>query len=627
MCGIAGILRWGERPVERPEIEAMTSALRHRGPDGQGVLIREPVALGHRRLSIIDLATGAQPMSNEDGQVWVTFNGEIYNYRDLARELSALGHRFASRSDTEVIVHAYEQWGTACVERFSGMFAFAVLDLVQRRLFIARDPLGIKPLVYRVGEGFFAFASELSALRAVEAPTPRGDPYAIELLLRYQYIPHPWTIYRGVRKLPPGSTLDLPLDAAAAAVEPRRYWRFAFKPEPGRTAEQWESEVGDAVRGAVEAQLVSDVPFGVFLSGGVDSTVVAMCMAQTLEQPVEAFNIGFEEAQFSETHHAQQAARTLGIRLHTRTVRADAMAILPRLLKHFGEPFADSSAIPTFHVCELARERVPMVLSGDGGDETFAGYLNYAGWLRSAVGSLARGMLHSPGRRQAHDLFFALTAMRFARNWSRRTEWEGRLAFVPEFRRRELWRPQWRGQMAPPCEAFLDADAHADGLDRLSYAQHMDLHTYLPGDILTKVDIMSMSVGLEARPALLDHRVLDVAARLPAVHRARWEVDRMQGKLPLKAMLRGRFDADFIERKKQGFSLPRALWFLPGHPVRECFEEQLRDPRSRLSSFFEPQAMRATLDRHTPQRDESNTLWALHVLGLWLRDQSEVSFE
>ncbi len=627
MCGIAGILRWGEQRVERPEIEAMTAALRHRGPDGQGVLIQDPVALGHRRLSIIDLATGAQPMSNEDGKVWVTFNGEIYNFHDLARELTALGHRFATRSDTEVIVHAYEQWGTRCVERFSGMFAFAVLDLVKRRLFIARDPLGIKPLVYRVGEGYFAFASELSALREVQAPTPRGDPYAIELLLRYQYIPHPHTIYRDVRKLPPGSTLDLPLDAAAADVVPHRYWRFGFKPEPGRTVEQWEGEVGDAVRGAVRAQLVSDVPFGVFLSGGIDSTVVALCMAQTLEQPVEAFNIGFDEAEYSETPYARQAAQALGIRLHTRTVRADAMAILPRLLKHFGEPFADSSAIPTFHVCELARERVPMVLSGDGGDETFAGYHSYTGWQRSALGSLARGMLRTPGRRQAHDLFFALTAMRYARNWSRRREWEGRLAFVSESRRRELWRPAWRGLVSRDCEAFVDADASARGLDRLSYAQHMDLHTYLPGDILTKVDITSMSVGLEARPALLDHRVLDAAARLPTEFRARWERDAMRGKLPLKAMLRGRFEPDFIERRKQGFAIPRALWFLPGHEVRSAFEELMRDPRSRLSSFFEPAAMRATLDRHTPARDESNTLWALHVLGLWLREHPEVIFE
>ncbi|MDE3156786.1 MAG: asparagine synthase (glutamine-hydrolyzing), partial [Acidobacteriota bacterium] len=380
MCGIAGLLCTDGMPAPRPIVDGMTAALAHRGPDGSGVTLRGAAGLGHRRLAIIDPASGAQPLSNEDGRLWITFNGEIYNYRDLRTDLEAHGHRFRTQSDTEVVVHAYEQWGAAAVPRLRGMFAFGIVDERDGHLFLARDPLGIKPLYYAQTPTLTAFASELQALRPVPGLDWTLDIRAIDQYLRLQYIPAPRTVYAHVRKLPPAHTLRIEFDGHTQG--PREYWQIRFQPEFRRTEREWLDALDEVLRRSVRAHLVADVPFGAFLSGGLDSSAVVAYMAQELDAPVETFSIGFEEQDFTELHYAEQAARRWQTHHHAEIVRADCLELLPALVRHYGEPFGDSSALPTFLVSRMARGAVPMVLSGDGGDEAFGGYNDYGTWRR-----------------------------------------------------------------------------------------------------------------------------------------------------------------------------------------------------------------------------------------------------
>ncbi len=379
MCAIIGVLNRGGGRVSNELIEMMTRTLAHRGPDGEGIALRGPVAFGHRRLSIIDPKGGKQPMMNEDGQIWVTFNGEIYNYRQLAEELKGHGHIFRTQSDTEVIVHAWEQWGDACVQRFRGMFAFAVMDWRAGKLFLARDHFGIKPLYFIQTEEVFAFASELRALRLVPGFNADLDMTAVDQYLWLQYIPAPRSIFQQIQKLPPAHCLELDLGGGISG--PREYWRLAFQPDEQRTESDWVEAVDAAITDSVKAHLVSDVPFGAFLSGGVDSSLVTANMSRLLSRPVQTFSIGFEEREFDETHHAAFAARHCGVEPHVEFVKADALGILPELVRHYGEPFGDSSAVPTFYLSRLARRYVPMVLSGDGADEMFAGYWSHGDWM------------------------------------------------------------------------------------------------------------------------------------------------------------------------------------------------------------------------------------------------------
>lgn len=625
MCGIAGIMRWNVKVPDRAEIERMTAAIAHRGPDGVGFLVRDNVALGHRRLAIIDPALGHQPMSNEDGSLWLTYNGEMYNYRELKEELRRAGHEFVTNSDTEVVIHAYQEWGAECLKKFRGMFAFAIADFRNRRLFIARDHFGIKPLYYRLGDGYLAFASELAALREVDDRTPAGSLWALELYLRYQYIPGPHTVYRDVYKLPPASYLLLDFDGGRA--EPVKYWDVDFRAERGTPDEEWEERVDAAIADSVKAHLVADVPFGVFLSGGVDSSLVALKMSELLGRPVQAFAIGFKEERYSELDFARQVAVRCGIELHTEIVEDNSLDFLPELISHYGEPFGDSSAIPTWHVSKLARERVPMVLSGDGGDEGFAGYSNYARWLDCDASFRAREDFPAAPR----------AAFYWARQAARRryaggprhdlAEWHDIVYYVRDQSRRDLWRPEHHDLVGRPCEAFEESDRKARGHDRVAYAQYLDYRTYLPYDILTKVDVASMYHGLEVRTPLIDLRVVDLAARLPLNLRlGRNGTSERVPKYLLKRILGRTFPPEFVHRKKQGFSIPRDLWFLPGQPARALLDSVLLDRGSRLYEFFNPKEVRAQLDVHSEGRDNSDALWLLLVLGLWLGQNPQVSF-
>ncbi len=627
MCGIAGIIRFDGQSPDGDELLRMTQSLAHRGPDGHGMMIRAGVGLGHRRLSIIDLEGGRQPMANEDQAVWATFNGEIYNFRRLKRELESAGHRFVTDCDTEVIVHGYEQWGAACVERFRGMFAFAVVDFRRQTALLARDHFGVKPLYYRLGSQQLAFASELEALRQMNDPPCRGSLTAVEMFLRLQYIPTPLTIYDDVFKLPPAHRIEFSLrGASAAAIEPRRYWQLQFKTERTLDERQWLDRLDEMVSRAVGDSLVADVPFGVFLSGGIDSTLVAQKMRDQLGSNVRAFSIGFEEQEYNELPYARQAAEQLGLQWEYEIVRPDALAVLPDLLRHYGEPYGDSSAIPTWYVCRLARRHVPMVLSGDAGDEAFGGYGSYRAWMETLDDRTALrrgrpwwkkavlGILRTMGYDRDAQCDYALQP------------WLDRIGYINALWRRRLWRDDFAELIDRPCELFVRAAGEAPRCDPLSFVQFLDFQTYLPCDILTKVDVASMYHALEVRPSLLDVELVETAAQLPVEMRMRSGSGSRTAKYALKALLQRTFPAEFVHRRKQGFAIPRDRWFLPGGPLRQRLEEIVSDRQSRLVELFRGESVFSMMREHGPRNDLSGPLWLLLVLGLWLEQHPDVAF-
>ncbi len=590
MCGITGLLNFGGEPVQDAVLNRMAERLSHRGPDSFGTLLRGAAGIAHRRLSIIDVEGGAQPMSNEEGSVWVVFNGEIYNHSELRDALP--GHRFATRCDTEVIVHAYEQWGAECVGKFRGMFAFAILDLRSRSLFLARDRIGIKPLVYFNDGRRFAFASELPALSALDDPPREILPEAVGMFFRHACIPAPHTILRNVFKLPPAHTLRIALDGVEPAI--RRYWKPEFKPEEQVREEEWIERVSVALTDSVRAHLMSDVGFGAFLSGGVDSSTVVALMAREMSSPVKTFSIGFENRDFSELPFARQIAEKFGTDHHEEIVRPDALAVLPEIVRHHGEPFGDSSAVPTHYVAKLAAGHVKMALSGDGGDEVFAGYPWYAnvvqafggasGLLRQSLG-LAIGGKADPILTwlDAQSIFDTVSLLRLLH---------------PDF-------------LPPPVTSRRLPD------DLCSRMQACDMEGYLPDDILAKVDIATMTFGLEARVPLLDHPLIDLCGRIPSRFKLRRTPNGFEQKSILKKVIEPLLGAEFLNRKKQGFSLPLRDWFAPGS--RSAIAERIR--ASRIGDFCRMPEIESLL---SARDDVSTKLWMLLVFAEWL-DQNPVA--
>jgi asparagine synthase (glutamine-hydrolysing) len=629
MCGIAGIIRFDDQPVSRDEISRMTCAIAHRGPDGEGLHLKHNLALGHRRLSIIDLAGSAQPMCNEDGSIWITFNGEIYNYRSLREELHSFGHTFKTAGDTEVIVHAYEQWGEDCVQRLHGMFAFAIADYRRCRLWLARDPIGIKPLLYRVGSGFFAFGSELAALRAVDAPHPNGDLTAVEQFLRFGYIPAPQTIFQDCHKLPPAHTLSVDFDGTISA--PKRYWQWDWRcNSPQRSEREWLEQFDSTLDRIVRGQLVADVPFGVFLSGGIDSTLVACAMHRVLDIPIKGFTIAFDESEWSELPYAKQVADQCGFELIAHTVREDAWQQYPDLLSHVGEPFADNSLIATWEVARLARQHVPMVLSGDGGDEGFAGYHSHAKWRRPDVRTFWRRLRFKRSREALTSLLAAMVR-RFAGKASipAATDWQHLMLNLGNPLRQSLWRRQFADPLLSlKTEAYETAHASAPHHDAAGYAQHVDLMTYLPGDILAKVDLASMAHGLEVRPAPLDLELLELAGTLPQNLRLRpGSRSRPDWQVLAQAIAAARVSPDFVHRRKQGFVLPAERWLQTDAAGGQLLRDVLLEPGSRIGHWFNREAINGLLAMHATGRNKSVPLWTLLTLGLWLRANPEIDFE
>lgn len=653
MCGIAGVAWTAENPPPDEEtLRRMTTVLTHRGPDDGGYFhtgllidgqpdLPRPVpragagaALGHRRLSIIDLAGGHQPLCNEDGTVWIAFNGEVYNYAELQQDLQQRGHQFRTSSDTEVIVHLYEEHGPECVEYLRGMFAFAIWDDRKRQLILARDRMGQKPLVFRQDPGRLIFASELKSLLQVPGVPRDLDPVALDEYLTYQYIPAPRCILRGYQKLPPGH-LAVYRDGE---LNVRRYWDPGYAQSefdtngakfqtPGDLrANEFRTQLRETLTEAVRLRMRSDVPLGAFLSGGVDSTIIVGLMQQLSERPVQTFSIGFPVKAFDESSYAREAAKFLGTEHHEAIVRPDAVEILPKLIWHYDEPFSDSSAIPMMYLSEMTRKNVTVSLSGDGGDELFAGYDRYkavqiAGWfdqLPAPIRKLATLNLwqHLPAsvqqkshRRRLKRLLSALSEPRDRRY----LKW---ISIFDDVRRRELYSDDFAARLGGSDSAapLLRAYEECPERDFVTRTTCADVLTYLPGDILTKVDIASMSASLECRSPFLDHRVVEFAARLPLKAKLRGR----QGKRILIETFADLLPTSIQSRPKMGFGVPLDHWFRD--ELRPMLRETLLDPSSLNRGYFRPEGVEKLINEHTSaQWDHSYRLWSLLCLELWHR--------
>ena len=625
MCGIAGIIRPDRPSAGSSEIRRMATTLAHRGPDGEGFYLQGPVAIGHKRLAIIDLEGGRQPLSNEDGSIWVTFNGEIYNYRELTTELKRRGHRFATQSDTEVIIHAFEQWGEDCVKRFRGMFAFGIVDYQKRSVLLARDHVGIKPLYYRTARDYFAFASELDALCQVHDDKPKGNLFAVDLYLRYQYIPTPHTIYHNVYKLPPASTMTVGFDGKMS--DPKRYWDMKFNPKSNISEDDWLDRLDHSLREAVRDHLIADVPVGVLVSGGIDSTLIAHYAAELTGGSIKGFALGFDDKQACELPYARQAAQRCGIDLSTQTISHRAVDRLPEIAGMYGEPFGDNSALATWHVSALARGVVPVVLSGDGGDEVFAGYDSYMRWMSLTSMWKAAEYYRAWPRLGIKWAFQAGRRRLYQSLDGRLRDWLDCITHTPSTIRRQVWKKQWHHLVERPSDLFVDAAKRAAEYRRLDFSQYMDFQTYLPCDIMTKVDIASMRHGLEARPPLLDQRIIELAASMP--HSLRFRGKGLQqpiGKYPLKHLLARSFDKSFVYRPKQGFAMPTTSWFDRQSTLRTLVDDVVLDPRAQIYNFLDRQGVQRLVSSHTTSNNQAGRIWLLLMLGLWMDSHRDIEF-
>lgn len=612
MCGIAGIIHFDGRPLPTALVAGMTRSIAHRGPDGEGLKLWPGMGIGHRRLAIIDPATGHQPMSDPGGRVWITYNGEIYNYRELRRTLKSAGYGFSTESDTEVVLTAWKHWGEDCVKHLRGMFAFAIVDLDAGCMFVARDHLGIKPLFYCIEDGRFCFASEIQALHVVPGIDWELDLEAIDEYLHLQYISAPRTAYRTVRKLQPGSRMTVHFDGRVSG--PEMYWDVSFEPDHSLKSEDWLERIDAALRESVQAHLVSDVPFGLFLSGGIDSSLILSYMSELLPEPPVTFTIGFEGWPGSETGFAADIARQRGAENVAAVVQPDIFDLLPGLVRNCGEPFGDSSLIPTWLVSRLARGRVPMVLSGDGGDEIFAGYNRYAAWQRwlepgsrSGLRKLARSVVSSvlPGRLPIIEPSLE--------NW---LFFNRRLATID---RQRIWRPEYRSLATSEHEAHRGYFANSEGLSTVSRVQYMDINTYLPEDVLRKVDVASMSHGLEVRTPIVDRQVYEIAAQIPEAMHFEHRKDQLQGKYMLRSLMRRYFGGAAVERAKSGFAMPLDRWTAGMRGLADFAVERFDDDHGPLVQYFNPHRI-----RHMVKRKEMKSVWVLLVLDEWLRQQQEL---
>ena len=632
MCGIAGILDTRTGAADPAILRRMCDRLAHRGPDAEGFHVRGPAGLGHRRLSIIDLSGGRQPLANEDGTVWVAFNGEVYNFQELRGPLEARGHKFATHSDTEVIVHAYEEYGERCVEHFRGMFAFAVWDETRRRLFVARDRLGKKPLFYTWADGQFLFASELQGLLQHPGVKRDVDPIALDDFLTYGYIPAPKTIFRSVFKLPPAHRLTVTLpDRVGGEVAHRveRYWQLRYDPKARVDERDAIEGLAEVLTEAVRLRMIADVPLGALLSGGVDSSLVVALMSGLTDKPVKTFSIGFEEKAFNELPYARVVAEKYGTDHHELVVRPHAVDVLPMLVRHYGEPYADSSAVPSYYVAQLTRQHVTVALNGDGGDECFGGYERYLGTImaeryRRLPWLVRRGVIE-PVAALIPDSLPRRNRLRQAKRFvggaahgaaERYTRW---VSYFPPELKRELYAPGYRAELeAYDAQGWLGklfdeaAGVAADPLDRVLA---VDVASYLPYDLLVKMDIATMAASLEARSPFLDHKVMEYAATLPP----RLKIKGRTLKYLLKEYAGTLLPPDNLHRRKMGFGVPLGEW-LRGE-LRPLVEDTVLSDRAAHRPYFRPDVVRRICTEHFGgRRDHSSQLWALLWLELWHRE-------
>ncbi|NOT27603.1 MAG: asparagine synthase (glutamine-hydrolyzing) [Acidobacteria bacterium] len=623
MCGIAGRLNFRSGAPVRPDlVQGMCDLIAHRGPDGAGVWTAGAIGLGHRRLAIIDLSpAGRQPMLSIDGKLVITFNGEIYNFAELRRDLEARGHRFVSRTDTEVILAAYRQWGVGCLARLRGMFAFAIWDTDERSLFIARDRLGKKPLHYLVDTDGIAFASEPKAFLADRAFEPRPNPQAISAYLSYQYVPSPMSAFEGVQKLPPGHFLTV----RDGVIKVERYWKLSYATKRQISESEACEELVARLREAVRLRLVSDVPLGAFLSGGIDSSAIVALMAGLSDTPVRTFSIGFDEKEFDELPYARLVAERYSTQHHEFVVRPQATEILDKLVWHYNEPYADPSAIPTYYLAELARRHVTVALNGDAGDENFAGYRRYVPLKRAEqfdqLPSAVRQVVGAVARRAPAPLR-SDSVMYRGRRWLRR------LADTPEGRynsRVAVFDPDLKAEVCDPAffaatdgagssALLLQAFAASDATSTVDALLDVDVTYYLADCLLVKVDIATMAHGLEGRSPLLDHEFMEFAASLPSDFKLRGQTT----KYILKQAVRDLVPRDIIDRPKKGFGVPLGSWFR--NELRELSGDLLLDGRLAARGYFKPGMVERLITEHRQGVAAwQDQLWSLLMLESWHR--------
>jgi asparagine synthase (glutamine-hydrolysing) len=622
MCGICGVVSFEPgQSTDKSILEKMNHTLRHRGPDDEGYYRDSCASLAMRRLSIIDLFTGQQPISNEDGDIWVVYNGEIYNFQPVRAELETRGHVFKTQTDTEIIVHAYEEYGDDCVRHFNGMFALALWDSRRRRLLLARDHMGIKPMYYWAGPDKLVFGSELKALTAHPDVPRRISFAAIDLFLSLEYIPSPLTIYENVYKLPPGHILVL--EDGKAKVS--QFWDVPVQPV-GEDEDQCAETLAGLMKEAVRMRLISDVPLGAFLSGGIDSSAVVGYMSQFGTKPVQTFSIGFEDATYNELPYADAVAKHFRTDHRSELLNPDIASLVEGLVQHHDEPFADTSIFPTYLVSKLARQHVTVALSGDGGDELFAGYDTYlAERLSRYYGKMPEVM-----RRNVMPAFASMLPPQSAKKGTinkvkrmvegasmdpalQHTRW---MIFMNEWEKDSLYCPDLKSALAQGSTAsfFKGHFQKAKSFDSLAQQQYVDLKTYLADDILTKVDRMSMAVSLEARVPLLDHRIAEFALNLPP----HMKLSHSKTKIIMRRALKRLVPDLVLEKPKEGFSIPMKHWL--GGSLKPMMMDLLSQQTVQQRGYFNPQVVSSWIQEHLDGRvNHAHRLWALMVLELWHR--------
>ncbi len=620
MCGICGVVNRDQNDfVDFADVKRMCDVITHRGPDDEGRFVHKNVGIGMRRLSIIDLVTGSQPIFNEDRSVAIVFNGEIYNHNDIRHELEAKGHRFASKSDTEAIVHAYEEYGVECPKKLNGMFGFSIWDDRKKRLFLARDRVGIKPLYYYVDDDRLVFGSELKSILQIRNVPRAVEPKALDTFLTFEYIPSPLTIFKGIYKLPPGHWLVY----ENGNIKIEKYWQLDYRPSQ-KSENELRDELLEILYDAVKIRLMSDVPLGAFLSGGLDSSSIVAMMSRAMNEPVKSFSIGFENATYNELPYARTVAKHFNTDHYEEIIKPDAVSLTQKIIRQLDEPFGDFSVFPTFMVSEMARKHVTVVLSGDGGDELLAGYDTYiaermAKQYARLPAFLRRGAIEPivnllPPTEKKKG--FINKAKRFIEGTRlppqlQHTRW---MIFLQQAEKNLLYTPDFLHSLNGhnPHKFIEEKIEHISSNDPLDQQEYIDITTYLVDDILVKVDRMSMANSLEARVPLLDHRFVEFAATIPGDL-------RLQGKRTkhiLKESMKGILPEFILNRGKEGFSIPIKNWMKK--ELKPMMLDALSETKVKQSGFFDPAYVNRLIDDHLRGKENhSHRLWALMMFQMW----------
>ncbi len=607
MCGICGYIS-KTNELDDNKIKLLNNGLKHRGPDEEGYYTHKNISIGHRRLSIIDLKTGQQPMYNDTNNLIITYNGELYNYKELKQQLIKKGYSFKTNSDTEVVLKCYEYYGNSCVNHFRGMFALAIVSLEKKEVFIARDHLGIKPLVFYNDDNHFAFSSEISSLASIKEFNKDIDYYAIDQYLSFQYIPAPRTIYRKINKLLPAHYMVVDFNGKILAN--KNYWKLNFN-QKNYSEKKWLSIIESEIKESVKKHTVADVKFGAFLSGGIDSTLIVKYMTQILGEGINTYTIGFKDSKVDESYWADQVAKKYNTNHKLLTLEGNALELLPKIVQHYGEPFGDFSAVPTYYVSQMASQDVKMVLSGDGADEGFAGYSHYPKWYNY----INADKLFFPNSfiEKSYPTLNKLHPKRYP-NLSKKADFiENYLPYRMRIRktdREQLWNSQYRFLLDLPNEIIQNYQDSYRKITPFNRSQYFDCKVFLPSDILTKVDIASMMNSLEVRTPLVDKTIFELASQLPLDFKLNRKNGEWNGKAILKRLLEKDFDDNFIYRKKQGFEIPLDKWLFEGSNFKKS-QEKIIDSSDLQTIFNKDQLVKTTSNK------EAYSTWQLLVLSEW----------